>query len=102
MSGARTDAALWGLTLPDGWDGDDDEDGVWPENERAVHAFLEICTQFRCVAHFDGTLQRTGLDYPAVLRGLREAGVKVKKRLWADLRMIEWGVLTAHVEGGDA
>ncbi len=63
MSGARSDAALWGIALPAGWDEDDDEDGVWPENEAAVQAFLEICSQFRTVAHFDGSLQRTGLDW---------------------------------------
>jgi len=103
MSEAEADAARWGLILPEGWNEDDeDEDGVWPENERAVHAFLEICSQFRTVAHFDGSLQRTGLDYPAVHKGLKLAGVKVNRRLWSDLRVIEWGVITAHAEGSDA
>lgn len=102
MTGAKADAALWGLILPDGWDGDDDaEDGVWPENEAAVNAFLEICTQFRIVSHFDGSLQRTGLDYPAVRVGLRMAGVVVTRELWQSLQLIESGVLTAQLAEGD-
>lgn len=99
MGGARADAALWGIRLPPGWDDDDDEDGVWPENEAAVHAFLEICSQFRTVAHFDGTLQRTGLDYPAAEVGLRLAEVDVTPELWGAIRIIEWGVLSADREG---
>jgi len=100
MAGARADAALWGISLPTGWDeDDDDEDGVWPENEAAVHAFLEICSQFRTVAHFDGSLQRTGLDYLAAEAGLRLAEVDVTPDLWNAIRVIEWGVLTAHREG---
>lgn len=101
--GAKADAALWGIVLPDGWDEDDDaEDGVWPENEAAVNAFLEICTQFRVVAHFDGSLQRTGLDYPAVRVGLRMAGVGVTRELWQSLQVIESGVIMSHQVEGDA
>lgn len=101
MVGARADAALIGLVLVGEWDNADDEDGVWPENEGAVHAFLEICSQFRTVAHFDGSLQRTGLDYPAVETGLRLAEVPVNRELWEAIRLIEWGVLSAPV-GGEA
>ncbi|MBS3980839.1 MAG: DUF1799 domain-containing protein [Rhodobacteraceae bacterium] len=91
---------MWGIALPTGWDEDDDaDDGVWPENEGAVHAFLEICSQFRTVAHFDGSLQRTGLDYPSAEVGLRLAGVDVTPELWNAIRVIEWGVLTAHRDG---
>ena len=101
------DAALWGIALPEGWaegwgGGDDEGDGVWPENAGAVHAFLEICTQFRTVAHFDGSLQRTGLDYPAARAGLELAGVEMSRELWDAIRGIEMGVLTAHREGGEA
>ena len=49
-----------GLTLPEGFgEDDDDEDGVWPENEGALMAFLEVCTQFRTIAHGNGMLQRS-------------------------------------------
>lgn len=88
-----------GLQLVGDWDDADDEDGVWPENEGAVCAFLEVSTQFRVVAHFDGSLQRTGLDYTAAEVGLRQAGVTVTPELWQSLRVIEVGALTSHVEG---
>ena len=100
LTGAKADAALWGIALPEGWDEDDDGDeGVWPENEGAVLAFLAICTQFRFVSHFDGSLQRTGLDDPAVEVGLRQAGVAVTPELWQSIQMIESGVLSAHRDG---
>jgi Phage related hypothetical protein (DUF1799) len=77
---------------------DDDEDGVWPENEGAVMAFFEVCTQFRTVAHGNGMLQRTGLDYLAAEAGFRQAGVAVTPELWQEVRCIEAGVLKADRE----
>lgn len=88
-----------GLTLPEGFgEDDDDEDGVWPQNEAAVMAFFEVCTQFRTVAHGNGMLQRTGLDYLAVEAGFRMAGVEMTSELWQELRCIEAGVLKADRE----
>ncbi|MFN4191813.1 MAG: DUF1799 domain-containing protein [Tabrizicola sp.] len=81
---------------------DDDAEGVWPENEAAVRAFLEVCSQFRMVAHPDGSLQRTGLDYAAVRAGLELAGVEMTRELWEAVRLLEWGVLGAHADGGTA
>jgi Phage related hypothetical protein (DUF1799) len=84
------------LALTEGWDEDDErEEGVWPENEEAVFAFYAVCTQFRVVAHFDGTTQRTGLDYVAAKVGLEQAEIAVTPELWSAIRCIEAGVLAA-------
>lgn len=102
LTGAKADAALWGIALPQGWDEDDDaDDGVWAENEGAILAFLEICTQFRFVSHFDGSLQRTGLDYLAAEVGLRQAGVEVTPELWQSIKVIESGVITSYLAEGE-
>lgn len=96
MSGARADAELFGLILPQGWDNDDDdEEGVWPENEEAVHAFYAVCTQFRWLANFDGSTRRTGLDYVAAKVSLEQAEFTVTPELWSEIRCIEAGVITA-------
>lgn len=88
-----------GLALPEGFgEDDDDEDAVWPENERAVLAFLEVGTQFRSVAHKNGIVQRIGLDYQAAEAGFRQAGVAMTPALWQDVRCIEAGVLKADRE----
>lgn len=94
---------MFGLVLTEEWDEEDeDREGVWSENEAAVHAFLEICTQFRAVAHWSGAVQRIGLDYGAVRSGLELAGINVTADLWSDIRIIEAGVVTAPMRGGDA
>lgn len=65
-----------------------------------MRAFLEVCSQFRMVAHADGSLQRTGLDYSAARHGLELAGVGMTRELWEAVRLIEWGVLGAQTDGG--
>jgi len=58
-------------------------------------AYLEVHTQWRVVARAEGGLYAVGLDYAGVQAGLKLAGVKVTKGLWADLRMIEIGARDA-------
>lgn len=100
LTGAKADAALMGLSL-EGWDeGDDDGEGVWPENAAALRAFMVVCTQFRMVAPGDGSVRRTGLDHTAADVSLRNAGVTVTPELWHDILTIEVGVLTAPHDGG--
>ena len=92
---ALADARLLGLEL-----GSDDllpgESGaVWREHQAAVEAFLSISTQWRVTGMADGKLFASGLDYGAVRTGLKLAGIKITKRLWAQIRMIEIGARRA-------
>jgi hypothetical protein len=73
--------------------------GVWPEHEEAVWAFLAVQTQWRNVVLRDGTLRATGLDYGACEAGLRMAGIEATPDLWVQVQMIEAGALEA-LNGG--
>jgi hypothetical protein len=68
-------------------------DGIWPDNEETVRAFLAVCTQWRIIvlsgAEWPPTLCYIGLDYSAVRAGLDAEGFSVTPELWRDLRVME-------------
>ena len=100
LDGLQADAACLGLVL-EGFDEDeDDPDAIWPENEAALTAFLRVQTQWRYVCPGDGSVRRAGLDYPAVEAALRMAEVAMTSDLFADLQVIEAGVLAAGQSEG--
>lgn len=75
------------------------ETGVWAQNVPAVAAFLAVQTQWRILAGPTG-MAWLGLDYGGVASGLAGQGIAVTPELWADLRMIEAGVVARMNEGG--
>jgi len=75
--------------------GRDDAEGIWPENLKAVTAYLQVQSQWRIIGQADGTRFAVGLDYAGVKAGLKLAGVKVTKKLMADLQFIELGARAA-------
>jgi hypothetical protein len=88
------DAAFWGIDptlLADA--GDEDGEGVWPENLPAVAAFLAVATQWRVVGLADGSLRTTGLDYAGARAALDALNVEVTPGLWSDVQVIEDGAL---------
>ena len=87
---AQADAARWGITLGPARI---EADGVWPEHVKAVRAFLAVSTQWRRFAFADGRIGTVGLDYGAVAAGLRLARIRVKARLWHQVRQIEAGAM---------
>ena len=56
---------------------------LWHSNIPALEAFFKVQTQ----------LTETGLHYPGVESGLRMAGIKMSKKLFADLQAIEFAVM---------
>lgn len=48
-----------------------------------------MSTQWRATAVPDGSVYWQGLDYAGVAAGLRGAGIRASKALWADLRIME-------------
>ena len=81
----------------DGEDGDDGNFGVWPENSRALDAFLLCRRQWR-VGPMGGYL---GLDYPGAEAKLRMSAVEVDAELLADLDVIEGAALEVlNAKGG--
>lgn len=94
------DARCLGLIL-EGFDEDDEDDGIWPENEAALVAFLRVQTQWRWICPGDGSARRVSLDYPAVRIGLDCAGIEMTPDLFGDLQLIEVGVITADREETD-
>ncbi len=83
------------------YEADEDDDttgGIWAENVEALVAFLSVATQWRIACPGDGTMRRTGLDYPAARTGLELAGVAVTPELWADIKIIEYAVIAADSE----
>ena len=68
------------------------------QNVPAVSAFLAVQTQWRLIAGPSG-LAWLGLDYGGVATGLAAEAVEVTPALWADLRVIEAGVV-ARMNGG--
>ncbi|HBM60570.1 MAG TPA: hypothetical protein DD444_15410 [Citreicella sp.] len=70
---------------------EEEEDGLWPEHQPAVEAFIAVQDQWRVVAGFGGAFW-LGLDHAACEASLRLAGIAVTPALWAELRVIETGV----------
>ena len=73
---------------------DEDEAGVWPQNEAALRAFLAVDTQLRWTSVGDGAVA-IGLDYAGARAGMRLAGLKVTPDLWADVQVIEAAAIAA-------
>lgn len=73
---------------------DDDEVGVWPQNEDAVRAWLSVESQIRYTPVGDGSVA-TGLDYAGARAGMRLAGLKVTPGLWSDVQVIEAAAVAA-------
>ena len=69
--------------------GEDERFGVWPENERALTAFMSVQRQWR-IAPMGGYIS---LDYPGVESVLRMSKIEVDAELLADLGAIEGGAL---------
>lgn len=91
---ASDDLGFWDLP-PDAFGPpDDDEVGVWPQNEAAVRAFLAIDSQFRFTPAGDGSLA-TGLDYAGARAGFRLAKLKVTPATWSDVQVIEAAAVAA-------
>lgn len=92
-----SDIAAMGLPDDDGQDGggdendgsDDDRFAVWPENDRALQAFL-ICRRQWRVGPMGGFL---GLYYPGVESLLRMNGIPIDAELITDLGVIEGAAL---------
>lgn len=92
---ALSDAELLGLDLSPADLLPGQEGAVWDDHLPALTAFLTVCSQWRVTGTAGGTLFTSGLDYTAARAGLKMAGIKVKKQLWAELRMIELGARRA-------
>jgi hypothetical protein len=88
------DADRFGLVLV-GFDDDDDSHGIWPDNVPAVAAFLRVQTQWTYVCPGDGSVRRAGLDYQGARAAFDLAGVEMTPDLFAELQVIEAGVLSA-------
>lgn len=73
---------------------DEDETGVWPENEAALRAFLAVDSQLRWMAIGEGAMA-LGLDYAGARAGIRLAGLKVTPDLWSDVQVIEAAAVAA-------
>ena len=99
-----------GIQFHAGEDGEADEKpdplfDVWPENWPAVELFLDVSTQWRCVAMPEGTagmvsaiwsrIVRTGLDYTAVRAtlGMRRVPARQHGELLDDLQAMEYAAL---------
>lgn len=67
---------------------DDEEEGVWPQNEEALRVYLSVDTQQRWITAGDGAVF-LGLDYAGARAGIRAAGLKLTPALWADVQVIE-------------
>jgi hypothetical protein len=71
------------------------EGKVWEDHVPALEAFLSVSTQWQLTGLADGKIFAAGLDYGGVKKGLKMAGIKMTRRLWAELRMIEFGARRA-------
>lgn len=67
-----------------------DHDGVWPENVKAVEAFLAVQTQMNIIAGPAGS-RSTGLDYAGAQAGFALAGMTISPSLWLKVRAVEQG-----------
>lgn len=93
-------AEAWGIppeALPD----DDQDNGVWPENEDAVRAFLAVAGQWRTGAAAMGGVLWLGLDYAAVRAGFALARIRMTPELWDQVRLVEVGARDALNGAGD-
>lgn len=93
------DAALWGIPAEALEDAREDEEGLWPEHEAAVLAFLSVQTQWRAAPVGDGGLCWLGLDYQGAQAAWRLAGEEITPDLWTQVQLIEAGALAA-LNGG--
>ncbi len=70
-----------------------DDDGLWPENEAIVEAFLSCDTQWRVAAVgrglAPGRLFFAGLDYAGARAGIEAAGIVLTPELWRGVRIME-------------
>lgn len=84
------------MELPEGWRQDlTSFEGIWPDHEPALIAFLAVSNQWRIASHGLQGSRYIGLDYKAVHAGLDLAGITVTPEVWADLRLIEAGATQA-------
>ena len=90
---AEDDAARWGIDLPDGWNDQRLQDGIWEDHLPALLAFLAVSGQWRTRPHGMGETRWIGLDYAAVSAGFAFADIDMTPEVWADLRLIEAGAL---------
>lgn len=86
---------MWGIDIPKEMQGDDQCDGVWPENVPAVEAYVAVSSQWEVIARADGSERVIGLRYGDATVGLRNAGIEVTPALWTDLQMVEIGARAA-------
>jgi len=93
----EADAKCFGLIL-EGFDEDDDTEGLWPEHEDAAIAFQRVQTQWRLACLADGSVRYVGLDYPGVGKALEFAGIEMTPALFAQLQVIEAGVIDADAQ----
>lgn len=70
---------------------------VWPENWRAVRAFLRCETQWRAVAGF-GFFRWLGIDYAAARPVYERRNGRVDRALFEDIRVMERAALAAMAE----
>lgn len=88
------DASHWGIpadALPE----EEVTQGIWPENVRAVTAFLAVATQWRGIARDGGGTEWLGLDHAAVKAGFDLAGIGMTPDLWNEVQLVEVGARDA-------
>jgi hypothetical protein len=79
-------------------DGEEDVFAVWPENARAINAFLVASRLWR-VGALGGVL---GFDYQQIEAKLRMKKIKVDADLIDDLEVMELGMMASGVRIGGA
>jgi len=72
--------------------------GVWPDNVKAVTAFVAGCSQWRTVSTPGGVLF-VGLDYASARVAWKAMNIKIKKDLFTRLQVIEFSAAKA-MNGG--
>jgi len=72
--------------------------GVWPDNVKAVTAFVAGCSQWRTVSTPGGVLF-VGLDYASARVAWKAFRIKIKKDLFTRLQVIEFAAAKA-MNGG--
>lgn len=76
-------------------DAADTPDGLWPEHQQAVEAYLAIAGQWRVVPRWRDRPIWLGLDYAAANAGFGLSGMTITPELWAEIRLIEQGAKAA-------
>lgn len=94
----REQFAQLGATLPPpAQDEGEEVFNVWDINWPAVRAFLALSTQWR-VASLSTRIERLGLDYAAIPSVLKLLGIRKKRLVFAQLRILEAAALSAYGE----